>query len=132
MANVLVVDDSTTFRRILCSMLQSVSYVISEATNGEEALDALKASPTPLVVVLDVVMPKLGGIGVLTAVDADPALASRHAFILVTATPDAIPPSAVAEMLTRLRVPLLVKPFAAEQLLALIARAKQQLAAAGA
>jgi len=123
MAHVLVVDDSATFRRMLCPKLREAGHVVSEAVDGEEALIAIAESAEPLVVVLDVVMPRLGGIGVLNAVDDAPHLALRHTFILVTATANAVPPFAVADMLARLRVPMLVKPFEISRLLDLISRA---------
>src|SRR5215813_6892066 len=105
MAHVLVVDDSATFRRLLCPNLRAAGHVVSEAADGEAALLALEASLEPLVVLLDIVMPRLGGIGVLNIVDDSPELSGRHVFILVTATPRAVPPQAVADMLNRLHVP---------------------------
>ena len=111
MAQILVVDDSRTFRQIVCDMLRKAGYSVAEAGDGEEALDHLRASTAPLVTLLDVVMPRLGGIGVLNAMDADPQLAHRHVFILMTATLQAIPPQAVADLLRRYRIPLLEKPF---------------------
>jgi CheY-like chemotaxis protein len=127
MAEILVVDDSATFRHVVCAQLREAGHRVSEATNGEEALGLLRASPVSLVVLLDVVMPKLGGIGVLDAVDNSPELARRHAFILVTATPHAIPPQAVAELLARQQVPILTKPCDPPQLLDLIASTARRL-----
>lgn len=127
MTHVLVVDDSPTFRRLVCPMLREAGYRVSEAVNGEDALVALEASQERLVVLLDVVMPKLGGIGVLNTVDASEDLAQRHVFILVTSSPEVVPPHLTADMLRRLRVPLLTKPFASEQLLDLVEQAAGRL-----
>jgi CheY-like chemotaxis protein len=127
MAEVLVVDDSATFRHVMCSQLREAGHRVGEAADGEEALQLLRASPVSLVVLLDVVMPGLGGIGVLDAVEASPDLARRHAFILVTATPRAIPPKAVAELLARLQVPILVKPCDPDQLLDLVRATARRL-----
>lgn len=124
MAHVLVVDDSATFRRMLCPTLRAAGHFVSEAVDGEEALIAIEESAEPLVVILDVFMPRLGGIGVLNAIDDAPHLAVRNTFILVTATPHAVPPYAVADMLVRLNVPILVKPFEMSRLLDLISRAR--------
>ena len=128
MAQVLVVDDSRTFRQIVCGMLRNAGYAVAEAGDGEEALDQLRASSEPLVTLLDVVMPKLGGIGVLNAVDADPSLAYRHVFILMTATLQAVPPQAVADLLRRYHIPLLEKPFNEHDLLRHVTAAEARVA----
>src|SRR5215469_18301758 len=127
MAHVLVADDSPTIRHLLCPVLRNASHIVSEATNGEEALVVLHGSPSPMVVLLDVVMPKLGGIGVLQEMEASPALRGRHAFILMTATPEAIPPKAVAELLERFSIPLVIKPLSPSQLLLLVEQADGRL-----
>ena len=93
MTHVLVVDDSPTFRRLVCPVLRDAGYVVSEAADGMDALAAIRASTEPMVVLLDVVMPHMGGIGVLNAVDDDKKLEQSHAFILVTATPDVVRPA---------------------------------------
>src|SRR5215472_16378701 len=127
MAHVLVADDSPTVRRVLCPILRNASHIVSEAANGEEALAVLHSSPTPMVVLLDVVMPKLGGIGVLHAMESSEALRDRHAFILMTATPDAIPPKAVTELLERFTIPLVLKPLDPAYLLFLVNHAAGRL-----
>jgi two-component system, chemotaxis family, chemotaxis protein CheY len=127
MTYVLVVDDSATFRQLVRPMLQEAGYEVSEAADGLLALEAIRASDTPLVVLLDVVMPQMGGIGVLNEVDEHKELAARHAFILVTATPEVVKPHLVADMLERLGVPLLTKPFAKERLLQAVAEAESRL-----
>jgi CheY-like chemotaxis protein len=127
MAHVLVADDSPTIRHLLCPVLRNASHIVSEATNGVEALAVLHESPSPMVVLLDVVMPKLGGIGVLQEMESSPALRGRHAFILMTATPEAIPPKAVAELLQRFSIPLVIKPLSPAQLLQLVDQAADRL-----
>jgi CheY-like chemotaxis protein len=127
MAHVLVADDSPTIRHLLCPILRNASHIVSEATNGLEALVVLHRSPSPMVVLLDVVMPKLGGIGVLQEMESSPALRGRHAFILMTATPEAIPPKAVAELLERFSIPLVIKPLSPSQLLVLVDQAAGRL-----
>jgi CheY-like chemotaxis protein len=127
MAHVLVADDSPTVRLVLCPILRNASHIVSEAANGEEALAILHGSPRPMIVLLDVVMPKLGGIGVLHAMEASEALRDRHAFILMTATPDAVPPKAVTELLERFTIPLVLKPLAPAHLLFLVDQAAERL-----
>ena len=127
MAHVLVADDSPTVRFVLCPILRNANHIVSEAANGEETLDILQSSPTPMIVLLDVVMPKLGGIGVLQAMESSEELRDRHAFILMTATPDAIPPKAVTDLLERFTIPLVLKPLDPAFLLSLVDQAAVRL-----
>jgi hypothetical protein len=53
----------------------------------------------------------------------------RHAFILVTATPDVVRPHLIADMLDRMQVPLLTKPFRNEDLLSAVTAAQSRLGA---
>ncbi len=64
---VLIVDDDPTQRRILEETVKRFSYEILTAANGEEALAVLNHPDTPnvSVVLLDLVMPDLDGMGVL-------------------------------------------------------------------
>ena len=127
MAHVLVADDSPTVRHLLCSILRNASHNVDEAANGEEALAILHASSQPMIVLLDVVMPKLGGIGVLYAMESSPKLRDRDVYILMTATPDAVPPKAIVELLERFSIPLVVKPIDPSHLLLLIDHAAGRL-----
>ena len=62
---VLVVDDSTTMRKIVSQHLKSEAYEIcSEAANGEEALERYKELD-PDLVTLDINMPVVNGIEAL-------------------------------------------------------------------
>ena len=70
MPHVLVVDDDTAIRQMLRLVLEDEGYAVREAMDGIEALAALRVSARPLVVLLDLMMPRLGGDGVLAAVTA--------------------------------------------------------------
>lgn len=63
---ILIADDSALMRRILCDIIASDNrFVVQDmAANGEEAMDLLQKN-TYDAVVLDVIMPKIDGIGVL-------------------------------------------------------------------
>jgi two-component system, OmpR family, KDP operon response regulator KdpE len=61
---ILVVDDEPAIRRALRPPLMELGFQVSEASRGEEALQALRASAYD-VVLLDVNMPGLGGIETL-------------------------------------------------------------------
>jgi len=69
--NVLVVDDSRTLRKILIRELNSLGfYNIVEAADGLEAIEVVKTKPVDLML-LDMEMPELDGLGVLTALKSD-------------------------------------------------------------
>lgn len=69
MTRVLVVDDEPDFRRALAVTLRSHGYTVVTAADGEEALQ-LAAEVPPDLVVLDLGMPVLDGVGVLTRLRA--------------------------------------------------------------
>jgi DNA-binding NtrC family response regulator len=62
---ILVADDDDDMRRVLRGLLEPFGEVV-EARDGAQALRLLRASPLRLML-LDVVMPELGGIEVLQA-----------------------------------------------------------------
>ena len=61
---VLLVDDEEDFVSALAERLQLRGIDVQTATDGETAMQIIEASP-PQVVVLDVMMPGLGGMDVL-------------------------------------------------------------------
>jgi OmpR family response regulator RpaB len=63
-ATILVVDDEASIRRILETRLTMVGYTVATACDGEEALEMF-ASIEPDLVVLDVMMPRRDGYGVV-------------------------------------------------------------------
>jgi DNA-binding response OmpR family regulator len=63
-ASILVTDDQSTIRLMVRTALESDGYMVREACNGKEALDAIKAEP-PDLMVLDMNMPVLDGMAVL-------------------------------------------------------------------
>ena len=65
MANILIVDDSGTSRRILRKILEQAGHtVVGESVNGEQGyLDYQKWNPD--VVTLDITMPKMDGLEAL-------------------------------------------------------------------
>lgn len=61
MANILVVDDDPTVRMIASEILIGAGHQVSEAADGEEALDQAAATSFDLVV-LDMLMPNKDGL----------------------------------------------------------------------
>ena len=69
--SVLVVDDSRTLRKILIRELNSLGFHnILEAADGLEAIELVKTKPVDLML-LDMEMPELDGLGVLGQLKAD-------------------------------------------------------------
>src|SRR5437763_8543063 len=100
-ANVLVVEDDDTIRRLLVEYLKQHSYVnVEGARDGVEALHLLNTRHYR-VLVLDVMMPKMSGIDLLDSIQAlisDPsikALESAPATVVITATAATALPSDV-------------------------------------
>ena len=110
MATVLVVDDDQAIREVVRLVLEQEGHTVREAADGPEGLNALRAAPEPLVVLLDDLMPHLSGMDVLAEVAREPALAAGHAYILMTGSARIIAGGTTPE-LTRLRVLIVSKPF---------------------
>ena len=71
---VAVVDDSRTLRKLLIRELNTMGITdISEAGDGNEALVLLREK-TPDLMLLDMEMPELDGLGVLKVVKSSPEL----------------------------------------------------------
>lgn len=64
MNRILIVDDELNMRLVLQAMLKKEGYEVASASDGLEALRMLKAGPFD-VVVTDLKMPKLDGLGLL-------------------------------------------------------------------
>jgi two-component system, OmpR family, KDP operon response regulator KdpE len=60
-ANVLVVDDEPSLRKVFRASLTANGFVVEEARSGEEAVDMLPQHPFDLVL-LDINMPGIGGV----------------------------------------------------------------------
>ena len=71
MANILIVDDSRTSRKILMGILEGEGYeVVGEATNGQEGYDRY-VELKPDVVTMDITMPVLDGIEALKKIKSE-------------------------------------------------------------
>jgi signal transduction histidine kinase/CheY-like chemotaxis protein len=111
-ATVLVVDDNADMREYVQRLL-APHYEVRTASDGVEALAAMRAQP-PDLLLSDVMMPRLDGIGLLREVRADPVLA-RFPVVLLSARAGE---EASIEGLEAGADDYLIKPFAARELLA--------------
>jgi len=62
-ARILVVDDDHTVREVVVSYLRAAGHTVSEAEDGEQALQAMREVPADLVV-LDLMLPGIDGLEV--------------------------------------------------------------------
>ncbi|MBF0288679.1 MAG: sigma-54-dependent Fis family transcriptional regulator [SAR324 cluster bacterium] len=81
MEKLLIIDDDTLVRDVLKTTLSTEGYEILTAENGNEGLIALKKY-TPQVVILDLKMPKMGGIEFLEALK--PEIEHPYSIIVLT------------------------------------------------
>jgi CheY-like chemotaxis protein len=110
---VLVVEDDPSVRGLLQTLLTAEGYEVTTASDGLAGLVKVSAAH-PALVLLDLMMPDLGGIRVLEEMRADPELRDIPV-VVVTGKVDAVPtlrdvlgddnvfakPFAVAELLSR-------------------------------
>jgi two-component system OmpR family response regulator len=108
---VLVVEDDASLAKVLVRGLGEEGHTVTRVGDGEKALAALKDEP-PDVCVLDVMLPKLDGFGV---VEAARKAGVTTPILLLTAR-DAVPDR--VEGLRRGADDYLTKPFAFAELLA--------------
>ena len=70
-ATILVVDDDDSIRSLLQQELSDAGYLIEQATNGKEALEAVRKNK-PDLIILDVMMPEMNGFDVAAILKNDP------------------------------------------------------------
>ncbi len=61
---ILVVDDEAALRTVLSSELHTEEYMVSTASDGDEAIELLQSHPIDLIL-LDIKMPRVDGFQVL-------------------------------------------------------------------
>ena len=83
---VLAVDDDMINRKLIKSMLMKADNVseVIEAVNGMDALDILKKDPNIDIVLLDIIMPIMGGIDFLKVARADDNMKNIPVIVLTT------------------------------------------------
>jgi CheY-like chemotaxis protein len=71
----LVVDDSMLIRHTVCRFLEEHGFTVESASNGQDALEALKRI-RPDLIITDMQMPKMSGTELITALKAKPETAA--------------------------------------------------------
>jgi len=111
-SKILIADDEVYMVRLLELTFKKGGYEIISCRDGKEALD-LAASVSPQLIVLDVIMPGLDGLGALRQLKENPATKNIPVVVL----------SAKGHALTKVEAELagaavfLAKPFSPNQLL---------------
>ncbi|HUR15511.1 MAG TPA: response regulator [Mycobacteriales bacterium] len=114
-SRVLVVEDDPSVRGLLHTLLTAEGYDVSTASDGLAGL--VKAAQTlPDLILLDLMMPDLGGVRVLEELRDDPEL-DQTPVVVVTGQVDAVP----GMRLVLGDDNVFVKPFAVAELLARVA-----------
>ena len=108
---VLVVEDDPSVRGLLRTLLSVEGYDVDDAADGLDALMRASQQP-PSLILLDVMMPDLGGVGVLEKLRENPKLADVPV-IVVTGKTEILP--GLADLVGENNV--FAKPFAVDSLL---------------
>ncbi len=84
--NVAIADDNERIVEILNALIRTENdmEVVGTAGNGEDAVEMIKKS-APDVVLLDLIMPKMDGLGVLEKLKKDTSIRKMPAFIVLSA-----------------------------------------------
>jgi CheY-like chemotaxis protein len=106
----MVVDDNEQGRWITARMLHHEGYNVIEAYSGEQALQRLAEASEVQVIVTDIAMP--GGIDGIELAERVLAVAPWRRVVLMSGYARVFPQLGTSA----LRLPLLIKPFSADQL----------------
>jgi len=107
---ILVVDDDESIRRFLATLLTSLGHEVACADSGEQALRRLEESPRPGLVLLDLILPGIGGLEVLDRIrESQPSLP-----VIVLSTVGRL--KTVVDAVKRGASDYLTKPFGEQEL----------------
>ena len=113
--SILVVDDEPMTRQLLKLMLKSSDFSVSEAKDGQDALDSI-AEHIPDLIILDVMMPGVDGLTVCRTLRGQSEMVDLPVIMLSAKTH----PDAVQEGLEAGATRYMFKPTSRKDLLAAI------------
>lgn len=90
-ARVLVVEDEHELRELIARWLETKGYIVTEAADGQDAVDLLAAGLEPDVILLDLGLPRMDGRAFLDWMRAQPKHAHRRV-VVASAYLDDLPP----------------------------------------
>jgi two-component system chemotaxis response regulator CheY len=115
MKTVMTIDDSASVRKMVSYTLKGVGYEVVEAADGVEALDKLGETEVNVLVV-DVNMPRMGGIEFVHKVRQIPGHVSTPVIMLTTESAE----GSIEEGKAAGASAWMVKPFSPEQLVEVV------------
>jgi CheY-like chemotaxis protein len=119
---VLVVDDDLEVQRALAIILaEDYGHAVKTAGDGREALQILRDSPPPSLILVDLMMPRMDGATFMEHKNAEPALAGVPCCVMTASSPWDEALSRFASAGQR-ELSLLRKPFDLEDLMSIVAR----------
>lgn len=87
MAKILIIEDDVLLSKMYTSIFSSGPYQVENATDGQDGLDKARAN-RPDLILLDIMMPKLNGMEVLSKLKSDAELESIPVIILTNLAGD--------------------------------------------
>ncbi len=90
-ARILVVEDEHELRELIAQWLETKGYVVSQAADGQDAVELLEAGLEPDVILLDLSLPRMSGREFLQWMRTRPEHEHRHV-IVASAYLDELPP----------------------------------------
>lgn len=111
---IMTVDDSASVRQMVKFTLSDAGYAVIEAVDGQDAL--AKFTTGVNLVITDLNMPNLDGIGLIRSLRANPACKGIPILMLTTESQEARKQEGKAAGATG----WIVKPFTTQQLLAVV------------
>lgn len=85
MAHVLVVEDDPAIRQMLTVALELDGHVTTTLNDGTEVVSTLRCATERVVVLMDLMMPRMTGWEVCERLAMEPELARRHAVVVMSA-----------------------------------------------
>lgn len=117
MIKIIVVDDSATMRQQVRQVLTGGGFEVLEAVDGQDGLTKVTADKDVKVMILDVNMPRMNGIELAEALNANGRIAAGLNVVMLTT-------EGHAELIARARAAgakgWIVKPFKPDLLLAAV------------
>jgi two-component system chemotaxis response regulator CheY len=114
--NVLIIDDSESIREVISAGLEMTGYKVIKGVNGEDGLRLLNENPDVHLVITDLNMPIMDGIGFLKEVRKHPKHKYLPVILLTTESQESKKQEARREGATG----WIIKPFSNERLIAVI------------
>jgi CheY-like chemotaxis protein len=88
MAKILVIDDEPTIVMVLEEILQDAGYEVFTASNGLHGLNSLRKGLRPDLLIIDLLMPVMGGREFLSFVHKDFKLSAMRVILLTGSIPN--------------------------------------------